>query len=371
MMKYNWNIDQEERNRILKLHESATKNHYLIKEQSADQGQGFFWDICGGTVFSEGGSYFFVESPEGGFKSLDDLKKLPSYQIPKLSEISGQESRGGFQWSKLTQDAINLGNNLRQNSTCRTATPMQSKVSTLIAPNWIIYFDDMGTKLVTPTGGGRQKKELINTPRFGIIAYDGGLGAGGSVNDFLETVKKGPIFYAKSRTKNFVIEISPGIEGQKVREVETPAPQKEKPELPKLNLDAPFKFNETELNPDAEQEFQKFLKELQTKFTNQSFIVNIKTSSSIDGDPNQTFNSKYGNAITRSDHDKKLSEDRANVIANRIKALNMKNIVVRGIEGIGQTDQFDKGKKWPEVKDPKLTYKNRKLIVNVIPLQTP
>lgn len=32
-MKYNWNIDQEERNRILKLHESATKNHYLIKEQ--------------------------------------------------------------------------------------------------------------------------------------------------------------------------------------------------------------------------------------------------------------------------------------------------------------------------------------------------
>jgi len=34
MIKQNWTIPQEERNRILKLHESATKNQYLIIEQT-------------------------------------------------------------------------------------------------------------------------------------------------------------------------------------------------------------------------------------------------------------------------------------------------------------------------------------------------
>jgi hypothetical protein len=33
MIKQTWNIDEDERNRILNLHESATKNLYLIKEQ--------------------------------------------------------------------------------------------------------------------------------------------------------------------------------------------------------------------------------------------------------------------------------------------------------------------------------------------------
>jgi hypothetical protein len=33
MIKQTWEISNEERNRILSLHESATKNHYLMSEQ--------------------------------------------------------------------------------------------------------------------------------------------------------------------------------------------------------------------------------------------------------------------------------------------------------------------------------------------------
>jgi len=34
MIKQKWNISEDERKRILNLHESATKKQYLIKEQS-------------------------------------------------------------------------------------------------------------------------------------------------------------------------------------------------------------------------------------------------------------------------------------------------------------------------------------------------
>ena len=71
---------------------------------------------------------------------------------------------------------------------------------------------------------------------------------------------------------------------------------------------------------------------------------------------------------SRKDHDKKLSEDRAKVIAKRITDLGMEKIVIKGMNAMGQTDQFDPGKKFPEVKDSKQTSKNRKLIVNVIPI---
>ena len=39
MIKQTWNIDEDERNRILNLHESATKNLYLIKEQQVKIGE--------------------------------------------------------------------------------------------------------------------------------------------------------------------------------------------------------------------------------------------------------------------------------------------------------------------------------------------
>jgi hypothetical protein len=40
MIKQTWEVSNEERNRILSLHESATKNHYLMSEQGHDLFQG-------------------------------------------------------------------------------------------------------------------------------------------------------------------------------------------------------------------------------------------------------------------------------------------------------------------------------------------
>jgi hypothetical protein len=56
MIKQTWEISNEERNRILSLHESATKNHYLMSEQ----------DIFGGqsTVYDQDKNYrYYISQP--------------------------------------------------------------------------------------------------------------------------------------------------------------------------------------------------------------------------------------------------------------------------------------------------------------------
>ena len=65
MIKQTWEISNEERNRILSLHESATKNHYLMSEQYGDpklmhaQESGEdTWRLCSYTIIKKGTDYY-------------------------------------------------------------------------------------------------------------------------------------------------------------------------------------------------------------------------------------------------------------------------------------------------------------------------
>ena len=76
------------------------------------------------------------------------------------------------------------------------------------------------------------------------------------------------IKYQVSRTKNFILEISPALVGRIMRPSEpgnTPIPVKP-PEYEQIKLDiqSPFEFDKVSLTPEAKQEFDKFIQSIKT-----------------------------------------------------------------------------------------------------------
>lgn len=155
-----------------------------------------------------------------------------------------------------------------------------------------------------------------------------------------------------------------------------------------LDMKNPFQFNKTILYPDGEKELQKFVtdvkevkntygEEIYNQYINflRSKKIDVIASSSIDDDPNQIITyvtGSTGNSVdgcqgtqTRNQYNQCLSEKRAEAIIKRITELlpelsvdsegNPISIFVP--RGIGETDQFDKGQKWPDVEGK--TYEER------------
>lgn len=95
MIKQTWNINEEEKNRILSLHESATKNLYLVKEQSGQQsGPGI-------TTTSKTSSTEFPKQNLGnqfkfGEYQSDTVKKTIEALKPKIEEFI--KNSGGKQF---------------------------------------------------------------------------------------------------------------------------------------------------------------------------------------------------------------------------------------------------------------------------------
>jgi len=122
-----------------------------------------------------------------------------------------------------------------------------------------------------------------------------------------------------------------------------------------LNIESPFKFDETNLTDDAELEFSKFIESVKENYANVQGDVEVICSSSIDGAPDQK----------RIDYDMNLSKKRAEAIVSILKT-SLPGTKLNFIpKGIGQTDQFAKGKKWPDVKDKNQTAPNRRLIIKL------
>jgi outer membrane protein OmpA-like peptidoglycan-associated protein len=122
-----------------------------------------------------------------------------------------------------------------------------------------------------------------------------------------------------------------------------------------LNVESPFKFDETNLTDDAELEFKKFIESVKENYANVQGDVEVICSASIDGAPDQK----------RIDYDMNLSKKRAEVIVSILKT-SLPGTKLNFIpKGIGQTDQFAKGKKWPDVKDKNQTAPNRRLIIKL------
>jgi outer membrane protein OmpA-like peptidoglycan-associated protein len=150
----------------------------------------------------------------------------------------------------------------------------------------------------------------------------------------------------------------------------TPVPK----ETPKPNqivvtfekgLNDAFNFDQITLNDDGNKNLQDLINYAKQNYQGVSANVPVICSSSIDGDPNQ----KLKNGMTRSDYNMDLSKRRAEAIANMLTTQIGFDALKFTPQGIGETDKFDPGKKWPEVTDKLQTAGNRKLIIQLPKLQ--
>ena len=343
MIKQTWNISEEEKFRILNLHESATKNLYLLKEQNqGEQESENSWTLCS-KLITQSGDRFFVQTGDGSFA-----------QIPKLSEVAGTIQGGELILNQETQDGLDVGEWMKGTQECMNKYPMVRQGNY----RWFCYFDDMSSTLVG-NKGTTEKLVKRNTPVFGVLSTDGSLGT--AAMDFADQKvpkdKNGlPVQFGVSRTKSYVIEISPALFGEKGVPQEFKPEPKPTPteEVIELNIESPFVFDKTELTPEAESQFRSFVEKLKKDYQNVPSNVEVITSASIDADP-----------ATKEKYNMDLSTRRANAIIDRLKSELGQTKLTFVPKPIGQTDKFSPGLKWPEVKDSNRTAPNRRLIIKL------
>ena len=172
-----------------------------------------------------------------------------------------------------------------------------------------------------------------------------------------------PVMYVKKGGYGILIQLFPGASAKYFSNKPTPETPEDTPEdTPfELNIESPFRFNETNLTDEAKQEFKDFIKSIKTNYSDATGDVEVISSSSIDGDPE----GKVKTGQKRKDYDMDLSKKRAETIASLLKN-SLPGIKLNFIpNGIGQTDKFAPGKKWPEVKDENQTASNRRLIIKL------
>jgi len=378
MIKQTWEISNEERNRILSLHESATKKFYLMSEQletgisqpvSAEDNSEPFWEILGYKVFQRGSDYFlyrhkglrkqgqeyystmaFMANDPKRAGIVDWKKNSPvdtpdTYiQIPTLEQLGGIIKKGSsgnyIIPNKLTQNAIFIGEMMDD-----TSDPGHSPRYRSMSPSTPYWYCAFNT----------QK----NVPQWGQISFNGDVGSSEISSADFEKVKNKPgneIFYNQSYVPGaFIVEISPLEYGSPggVREPEE-IPPTETPKITSFDIESPFEFDKTDLTPEAEKSFKEFIENIKKFYSNVSGDVTVTTSASIDSDP-----------ATKEQYNMELSKRRAQTIIDRLKRETGNKTLNFIPNPIGQTDQFAKGMKYPEVRDTKKTAPNRRLIIKL------
>ena len=167
----------------------------------------------------------------------------------------------------------------------------------------------------------------------------------------------------------------------------TPTPPPDKPVVDRLEMALMdmFKFDEIEFtNPgEAQNKINDFISQLKgygTKFnTNENnfkkHIINSKPIvfgyASRDQDPAEKITGKFTpckGEPTRGDYNRCLSQHRADKVAEMINTgLEGTGMNVFTAKGMGETDKFAPGKKWPEVKDNTQTAPNRRVYTFIPP----
>jgi outer membrane protein OmpA-like peptidoglycan-associated protein len=341
MIKQSWVLSDDERNRIISLHENATKKQYLIREQeSGVTTNEKSWTLCE-TIISQSGDKYFAKLADG-----------QTIEIPKLSQVSGTIQRGQLILSQLTQNGLTVGELMSSTTTCLNKSPL-TKYGNY---EWFCYFDDLSKTLVGQRG--QEKYVNNNKPIYGVLALDGSLKTGQldfAPEEILKDKNGLTLQYGVNRSKSFVFEVSPAMEGspsvQSEKPIEPNVPQTETIEL---NIESPFVFDKTILTPEAQQQFNQFVEKVKKNYQEVSGNVDVITSASIDADP-----------VQKQQYNMDLSTRRANAIIELLKSSLGKTSLTFTPKPIGQTDQFAPGMKWPEIKDNSKTAPNRRLIIKL------
>lgn len=326
MIKQTWHINFEEKLRILNLHESATKNQYLIIEQEGE----VTYKMCT-LIFYKRGDDFFIKNPETG--QFDPLTKLSDIKAILRQSTNKGEYNVAFDMDSPTGLALDLGEVLNMN--CR---PQFEKPNSRITPySDIVVYDDIKYKV--PVWGA------LTTTNSNI-----------AINaDTLKNIKEkdgAVIEMGKTRTNNFALGMIPLMIAQPKQlsgKIELLPPSTET--TTELNLESPFVFDKTDLTPEAEKAFVDFLQNLKTNIDKYSGDVIVTTSASIDGKG-------------KEDYDLNLSKRRAETIIKRLKSMLGDTKLNFIPDAIGQTEKYAPGKKFPK-SNTEETSPNRRLIIKL------
>ena len=324
MIKQTWEISQEERNRIISLHESATKNFYILSEQTDIES----WDLSGFLVVKKGDNYF-VRS------TMEDF-----IQIPTDLQVSGEIQKSNNPNNKfkivpteLTKNGIDVGRRMERYN------PIDP-FGNVTTPIPFCYF--------------HTKK---NIPVYGAITFYGSFYTSMGFPDEEKIKEKvgNIVTFRKNYTDSFTIQILDIEGGVPSREPEEITPSKTPEKITKtFDIESPFVFDKTELTPEAENKFKEFIEIIKTNYNNMKGDVTVTTSASIDSYPTKA--EKYN---------MDLSTRRAQTIIDRLKNESGNKSLNFIPNPIGQTDKFKPGAKWPEITDKEQTAPNRRLIIKL------
>jgi len=202
--------------------------------------------------------------------------------------------------------------------------------------------------------------------------------------------------YSDMKYKEFVNNYGIGINAMKGPEGTgvINAPEIKPPMVVSIEIKAemtdPFKFDKTDLTDNGKLELENFIKEIKnvkTKYDDKIYgeYINflksqkayVTTSSSIDEDPKGIMSDSNSKTTTtlpacrkpggrpRNEYNKCLSEERAKAIIQELDKSLPELSGTFVANPLGETDRFDKGKKWPEVKDFNQTINNRRLDIKL------
>jgi outer membrane protein OmpA-like peptidoglycan-associated protein len=337
MIKQTWNIDGEEKVRILNLHESATKNLYLLKEQ--DDELEIQKNIPKNVSFSfplksvNKAAVLDARTDDNGNVSVqweNEWHKIPTIQdigLPKFWPNDNYALDGVDEWEWI--NTFNRYINKAFQPDLGVYIPAYDKFE------YSLHFLRYGLVNI------RKPKDRIAAEDF-IQADD---------NKFVEAAKNYYIVKGSDIPIGSRVPMNVPITPPEILKKETPI---------ELNISNPFKFDDVTLTPEGQSKFDKFVENLKNYLKYYSGNVEVITSSSIDADPK-----------TKESYNLKLSQRRAESIINELKNKLGQTTLNFVAKPIGQTEQFAPGLKWPEVKDQNKTAPNRRLIIKLPKISIP
>ena len=337
MIKQTWNIDGEEKVRILNLHESATKNLYLLNEQDDEleiqknipKNVSFSFplksvnkpNVLDARTDDNGNVYVQWENEWHKIPTIQDI------ELPKFWPNDNYALDGVDEWEWI--NTFNRYINKAFQPDLRVYIPAYDKFGYSL--HFLIY------ELVNI----KKPKDRIAAEDF-IQADD---------NKFVEAAKNYYIVKGSDMPIGSRVPMNVPITPPEILKKETPI---------ELNISNPFNYNDVTLTPEGQSEFNKFVENLKKYLKYYSGNVEVITSSSIDDDPK-----------TKESYNLKLSQRRAESIINELKNKLGQTTLNFVAKPIGQTEQFAPGLKWPEEKDQNKTGPNRRLIIKLPKISIP
>ena len=320
------------------------------------------YKLCDFFVIKEGGRWFL------------ETEEKERIEIPKLSDIKGTitltSGTPKLILDPLVKNGYRAGNYVGTNS-------IESECWKYVRAGmetWFVYVDPDYKGLVGDKSKGTEElKSYGEIPVFcGLIRRnDPNNPTEFSTGKFVEEEEGQIVQTNETYTQNFKFSFARGLGAKTIGGGDIPSKPVETPNEDPIvltfekGLNDAFNFDQITLNDEGNKNLQDLINYAKQNYQGVSANVPVICSASIDADPNQIVK---GN-MKRSDYNLQLSKRRADSIANMLTTQIGIDTLKFIPQGIGETDQYDPGKKYPEVKDKNQTAGNRKLIIQLPKLQ--